>query len=134
MVKAVEAALSKKERAEFVARSSAITDAFCAAMQASDRAAALSALNDAGDILEELGAKARVPVVTPKLARIQKLGRAHGLAAKVSGAGGGDGALFAGFDAGALRAALAEAEEAGFYARELAISAGLAIEAQSEKG
>jgi len=135
MVAAVEAALSADERAEFVNRSSALTEAFCAALRDDRRESALAALNDAGDLLEQLGKRAGVSVVTPKLARIQALGRARGLAAKVSGAGGGDGAIFAGFDSRALKAALAEVRRAGFDTVEVALSSGVQIDpAQKASG
>jgi phosphomevalonate kinase len=133
MVAAVEAALSLEERADFVARSGAVTDWFCAAMRAGQDQAALSALNDAGTLLEELGERAKVAVVTPRLARIQKLGRARGLAAKVSGAGGGDGALFASFNRAELKSALAEVRRKGFETLEVALSAGVRVDA-AQKG
>lgn len=125
MVSAVEKALSEPERQTFVRSSSDCTRAFADALSSNDQRAARAALDAAGDLLGELGARAGVAVVTPELAEIQRLGRAHGLAAKVSGAGGGDGALFAGFDAAALREALRAARARGLTVLELSLSEGV---------
>jgi phosphomevalonate kinase len=130
MVAAVERALSSEERASFAARSSEVTLAFAGALERSRFAEALQALNRAGDLLEELGARAGVSVVTPTLATLTSLGRDAGLAAKVSGAGGGDSVLFAGFDAGALSAAVEAARARGHFAIELSLSEGVRAEAK----
>jgi phosphomevalonate kinase len=128
MVAAVEAALSAAERADFVRRSTELTEAFCAAQREGDAGASIAALNGAGDLLAELGQRAGVAVVTPKLTRIQEVGRAHGLAAKVSGAGGGDGALLCGFDRKALRAAMAELRRLGVQTLDVPLAPGVRVD------
>jgi phosphomevalonate kinase len=125
MVVAVEAALAPDARAAFARESSAVTEAFCAAVRDGRRAPALEALNAAGELLGQLGARAGVAIVTPTLRKIIAIARGHGLAAKVSGAGGGDGAVLAGFDARGLRAALTELRGVGLHALELPISGGV---------
>jgi phosphomevalonate kinase len=114
MVSAVERALTERERQGFVTESTQCTDAFTYALGSNDHAGALKALDAAGDLLVELGQRAEVAVVTPRLAE------------KVSGAGGGDGALFAGFEAGAMREALRAARAQGLMALELTLSSGVA--------
>ena len=128
MVSAVEAAFSAEARARFVAESTALTDALCEALAHRREADARRALDAAGDLLARLGQQTGVEVVTPTLARIAHVGRAHGLAAKVSGAGGGDGALLAGFDPEAMTAARQALQREGFTSIEPRISGGLRAE------
>jgi phosphomevalonate kinase len=128
MVTAVEKALSLEAREAFVRASTTATLAFADALEAGRHADALAALNQAGDLLQDLGQQAGVEVVTPTLAQIQALGRERGLGAKVSGAGGGDGALFASFDADALASALEEARARGFDVLPLSLSPGVGLD------
>ena len=126
MVAAVEAALKPDERIVLAKQSADITATFVGSL-GQNPARAIEALNAAGDWLGELGKRAGVGVVTPTLAAIQKIGRAHGLAAKVSGAGGGDGALLAGFDARALKSALSELHRSGFQTLSIRVADGLRL-------
>ncbi|MBS2027801.1 MAG: hypothetical protein JST54_07870 [Deltaproteobacteria bacterium] len=127
MVAAVEAALKPAERAALANESAELTRAFVDALREKRLSRAIEALNASGDWLAKLGTRAGVGVVTKQLAAIQEIGRAHGLAAKVSGAGGGDGALLAGFDARALMAALGELKRNGFEALPVRVSDGLRV-------
>jgi mevalonate kinase len=52
--------------------------------------ATVAALAGAGDALAELGARSGAPLVPASLAPLAALARAHGGAAKPTGAGGGD--------------------------------------------
>lgn len=128
MVAAVEAALTPAERQNFVSASAERTEAFTRALDAGELRAALDALDAAGDLLDELGQRAGVPVLTPALARLQAMGRERGLAAKVTGAGGGDSALLASFDAKNLEASLADFAKAGHQVFPLQLSPGVRAE------
>ncbi len=70
------------ERAAFVAESAELVDAF-----PDDP---VSVLDEAGALLAAMAAAADLDYLTPALAHIRDLARAHGGAAKPSGAGGGD--------------------------------------------
>lgn len=78
----VEAYRRWRERAAFVRESTALVDAF--------PGDPLATLEAAGDRLEAMAAAAGLAYRTPALDRVRALARAHGGAAKASGAGGGD--------------------------------------------
>jgi len=59
-------------------------------LESADRLATLAAVRRGGAAMEALGYEARVPIVTPELARACALASAAGAAGKPSGAGGGD--------------------------------------------
>jgi phosphomevalonate kinase len=83
-----------------------------AAVVAGDAASFCDAVARTAELLARLGADAGIPIVTPALARLVEIARAAGVAAKPSGAGGGDcGIAFArsGAEADALRAAWRDA-------------------------
>jgi len=66
-------------------------------LESADRLAALAAVRRGGAAMEALGYEARVPIVTPELARACALASAAGAAGKPSGAGGGDCAVILAF-------------------------------------
>ncbi len=124
MVSTIEKALSDADRQDFAARSRALTERFVAGLAARSDVEVVAGLNGAGDLLADLGKRAGVAVVTRELEHIQSLGRAAGVAAKVTGAGGGDGALLATFDREALARALVEVRRAHYFALELPLADG----------
>jgi phosphomevalonate kinase len=75
-------------RAAFVAASRTCVDSFVDGL----RQGALShaAVDGNADALEQLAYQLGLPVMTPRLAQLVAVARAHGAAAKVSGAGNGD--------------------------------------------
>jgi phosphomevalonate kinase len=75
-------------RAAFVDASHACVDAFVRGL--SDRPLSLAAIDANAVALERLASQLGLPVMTPRLARLLAIARAHGAAAKTSGAGGGD--------------------------------------------
>jgi phosphomevalonate kinase len=66
-------------------------------LESADRLATLAAVRRGGAAMEALGQDARVPIVTPELARACALASAAGAAGKPSGAGGGDCAVILAF-------------------------------------
>jgi phosphomevalonate kinase len=66
-------------------------------LESADRLATLAAVRRGGEAMEALGRDARVPIVTPELARACALASAAGAAGKPSGAGGGDCAVILAF-------------------------------------
>src|SRR3984893_5749264 len=66
-------------------------------LEAAGRLATLAAVRRGGAAMEALGQDARVPIVTPELARACALASAAGAAGKPSGAGGGDCAVILAF-------------------------------------
>lgn len=79
---------SAAARAAFVAASRSAVDSFVVGL----RQGVLShaAIDENADALDRLGQQLGLPIVTPRLAQLIAVGRAHGGAAKTSGAGGGD--------------------------------------------
>jgi len=73
-----------------IARLSAAATRVCLAFAKDDPAEAIAAFAEHHEALAELGRLADVPIVEAKLAEAARLARAHGGAAKPSGAGGGD--------------------------------------------
>jgi phosphomevalonate kinase len=83
------------------------------AMVKDDAYAIVSATRAHHDAMRVLGERADAPIVTPALARLAEIARAHGGASKPSGAGGGDVAvafLPSATDVASLRAELARAD------------------------
>lgn len=74
----------------FMARSAEASDRLRRTLLAGEIDEAMTALADAGALLERLGEDAAAPIVTEMHRQIAARVRGHGVAAKVSGAGGGD--------------------------------------------
>ncbi len=70
-----------------------LADELAAAWLCADPAAIVARSDDYGAVMERLGKAARAPIVPPAIARLARLARRHGGAAKPSGAGGGDTAM-----------------------------------------
>jgi phosphomevalonate kinase len=90
----------RSEPARWAVRATAISAAeeqLRIALEAADRASALDAVRKGAAAMASLGEDARVPIVTPELARACALASAAGAAAKPSGAGGGDCAVILAF-------------------------------------
>jgi phosphomevalonate kinase len=94
-VRAVRAFEERDERGYALVRDALHTHAahFAEAIAAHDLAAILGATDSYGHAMGALGDAAGVPIMTPELRKIAELARAHGGAAKPSGAGGGDVAI-----------------------------------------
>jgi len=100
----VQAYRAWTQRAAFVRESTALVDAF--------HESPVAVLAEAGDLLRAMAIEAGLAYRTPGLDRVCELARAHGGAAKPSGAGGGDCAvaLFHAPDAAAAFRAACEAD------------------------
>lgn len=84
-------------------------------------ALSLSAVLQNGALLEQLTADLSLPLLTPRLRRIVAIARAHGAAAKISGAGGGDCGIALTRDAAAARGIRADWQAAGLLPLDLNI-------------
>jgi phosphomevalonate kinase len=93
-----------KEAAELVRRLRSQAEAGCAALTGDDAAGWLEAFEAYGQGLQELGASIGADIVTAEHREIGAEARRHGIAYKVSGAGGGDLGLACAADDEALRA------------------------------
>lgn len=109
LIEQVEAQLGRAGREAFVGRSDGLGQQLESALVHGDFGAAREAVVALSALLRGLG-----PVETPGLARLLGLAQSYGCAAKLSGAGGGDGAVVVCPDEGA-RAALLE----GLLARRI---------------
>jgi phosphomevalonate kinase len=69
---------------------SAVAERSAEAVACGDGPALLDAVARAADLLVRLGSETGIPIVTPALARLVAAARREGVAAKPSGAGGGD--------------------------------------------
>jgi phosphomevalonate kinase len=103
-----------KEAAVLVRRLTAQAEAGCAALIGDDAAGWLEALEAYGQGLQELGAAIGADIVTAEHREIGVVARRHGVAYKVSGAGGGDLGLACAADVEALRAFSQSVEDRGF--------------------
>ena len=108
--------------AEFMARTCEASDRLRRALSAGQLEGATRALADAGRLLEGLGERAGVAIVTEEHRRIAERAAGHGAAAKISGAGGGD-----------CSVAIGGAEAIGRLRRELE-AAGLVVLAPGVDG
>jgi phosphomevalonate kinase len=86
----------------------------CAALKGGDAAGWLEAFEAYGLGLQELGVSIGADIVTAEHCEIGAEARRHGVAYKVSGAGGGDLGLACAADAGALRAFSQSVGDRGF--------------------
>ena len=103
-----------KEAAELLCRLTAQAEAGCAALTGDDAAGWLEAFEAYGLILQELGVSIGADIVTAEHREIGAEARRHGVAYKVSGAGGGDLGLACAADAEALRAFSQSVGDRGF--------------------
>jgi phosphomevalonate kinase len=103
-----------KEAAELVRRLTAQAEAGCAALTGDDAAGWLEAFEAYGRILQELGTAIGADIVTAEHREIGVEARRHGIAYKVSGAGGGDLGLACAADVEALRAFSQSVGDRGF--------------------
>jgi phosphomevalonate kinase len=97
-----------------VGRLTALAEAGCAALTGNDAAAWLEAFAAYGRGLQELGEAIGVDIVTAEHREIGVEARRHGVAYKVSGAGGGDLGLACASDAEALVAFRKSVGDRGF--------------------
>lgn len=120
LVSRVEAWAAKNPRpfAEFVARTAAEAGSTAEALERGDVGALASAVDRAGNLLDQLGESSGVPIATEAHRRIIAAARAAGCGAKVSGAGGGDSCLVVG-EADALDRAAAGLQSLGFAAQRV---------------
>ena len=103
-----------KEAAKLLRRLTAQAEAGCAALTGEDAAGWLEAFDAYGQSLGELGVAIGADIVTAEHREIGVEARRHGIAYKVSGAGGGDLGLACAADVEALRAFSQSIENRGF--------------------
>lgn len=103
-----------KEAAKLLRRLTAQAEAGCAALTGEDAAGWLEAFDAYGQSLGELGVAIGADIVTAEHREIGVEARRHGIAYKVSGAGGGDLGLACTADVEALRAFSQSIENRGF--------------------
>jgi phosphomevalonate kinase len=103
-----------KEAAELVRRLTAYAEAGCAALTGDDAARWLEAFEAYGQGLQELGEAIGADIVTAEHREIGAEARRHGIAYKISGAGGGDLGLACAADVEALRAFSQSVGDRGF--------------------
>jgi phosphomevalonate kinase len=103
-----------KEAAELVGRLRSQAEAGCAALTGDDAAGWLEAFEAYGQGLQELGLAIGADIVTAEHREIGSEARRHGVAYKVSGAGGGDLGLACATDVEALRAFSQSVGDRGF--------------------
>lgn len=103
-----------REAAALVGRLTALAEAGARALGESDVQAWLKAFADYGRGLQELGEAIGTEIVTAEHREIGDAARRHGVAYKVSGAGGGDLGLACASDAGALAAFTQSVADRGF--------------------
>ena len=110
------------EAAQLLRRLSATAEAGCAAARGGAADAFVEALADYGRGLASLGEAIGADIVTAEHRQIGEHARRHGVAYKVSGAGGGDLGLACALDTGALEAFKASVRERGFRVIELGLA------------
>jgi phosphomevalonate kinase len=103
-----------REAAAIVGRLTELAEAGCAALLGADVAAWLEAFAAYGRGLQELGKAVGAEIVTAEHREIGSEALRHGLAYKVSGAGGGDLGLACGVDAERLEAFRKSVSDRGF--------------------
>ena len=103
-----------KQAAELVRRLTALAEAGCAALTGDDAAGWLEAFEAYGQGLQELGEAIGAEIVTAEHREIGAEARRHGIAYKISGAGGGDLGLACAADVEALRAFSQSVGDRGF--------------------
>ncbi len=110
------------EAAALLRRLSATAEAGCAAARGDAAGAFVEAIADYGRGLACLGEAIGADIVTAEHRQIGEHARRHGVAYKVSGAGGGDLGLACALDEGALDAFKASVRERGFRVIELGLA------------
>jgi phosphomevalonate kinase len=110
------------EAAGVVRRLSATAEAGCVAARGGAAAAFVEAIAEYGRGLASLGEAIGADIVTAEHRQIGEHARRHGVAYKVSGAGGGDLGLACALDEGALDAFKASVRERGFRVIELGLA------------
>ena len=116
------------EAAKWVRRLSATAEAGCAAARGNAAGAFIEAIADYGRGLACLGEAIGADIVTAEHRQIGEHARRHGVAYKVSGAGGGDLGLACALDEGALDAFKASVRERGFRVIDLGLAeSGLTV-------
>jgi phosphomevalonate kinase len=110
------------EAAALLRQLSATAEAGCAAARGGVAGAFVEAIADYGRGLARLGEAIGADIVTAEHRQIGEHARRHGVAYKVSGAGGGDLGLACALDKGALDAFKASVRERGFRVIELGLA------------
>jgi phosphomevalonate kinase len=110
------------EAAALLRRLRATAEAGCAAARGGAAEAFVEAIADYGRGLAGLGVAIGADIVTAEHRQIGEHARRHGVAYKVSGAGGGDLGLACALDAAALEAFKASVRERGFRVIELGLA------------
>jgi phosphomevalonate kinase len=121
----IENSLGQGGREAFVGRSDALGLQLEAALVHGDFAAAREAVAELGALLRSLG-----PLETESLSRIIGIAATYGCAAKLSGAGGGDGCVVVCPDEAARRSVIEGLQARKFFALPLEVQPGLKGEPQ----
>jgi phosphomevalonate kinase len=111
-----------REAESLVRRLTALAEAGCAALRGDDAAAWLDAFAAYGRGLQELGEAIGAEIVTAEHREIGAAARRHGVAYKVSGAGGGDLGLACAADSGSLEAFRTAVQDRGFRVINVALA------------
>jgi phosphomevalonate kinase len=123
------------EAAALLRRLSATAEAGCAAVRGGAADGFIEAVAEYGRGLASLGEAIGADIVTAEHRQIGEHARRHGVAYKVSGAGGGDLGLACALDEGALEAFKASVRERGFRVIELGLAErGLTVNEVADAG
>lgn len=127
LIRVVEANVDARGRDVFVRQSDALGQSLEEALLSGDFASAASAMGELEQLLASLG-----PLETDSMRRVIALAKSYGAAAKMSGAGGGDGCVILSPGAEVQSDMLAGMRARGFLAFPLTIEAGLRGEPRPE--
>lgn len=123
----IEARLDATARLRFVTRSDSLGGQLEEALVRGDFAQLKEAAEALETLLEELG-----PVATPGIQRILAIAKSYGCAAKISGAGGGDGCIILTPDVDAKRELIQGLESRGFLCVDLELESGVRGESKND--
>jgi phosphomevalonate kinase len=127
LISQVEARLDEAGRQDFVERSNALGHELEAGLGGGDFRSFAEAVKAQHALLQELG-----PLETEPMRRVLALAGAYGCAAKLSGAGGGDGCILFAPDVEKRDALLEGLAARGFHGMVLDVEAGLRGEGQAD--
>jgi phosphomevalonate kinase len=128
LIAEVERRVSPDSRARFVSNSDQLGEALERAILTQDFASLRQSVSELQGLLASLGG-----LQTEPLRRMVAIARSYGGAAKMSGAGGGDGCILFSPDAEAQRAMIEGLRARGFWCTPLSLEAGLRGEPHADE-